>query len=105
MTFSVYQYVRFVATPLLTGGSTLYTVPASTQAIIKDIDLQNPTGTAATATLQISGGIPIVQGLSIPGGATVHWTGLIVLNAGEVITAQAGTASSIFATISGQTGV
>jgi hypothetical protein len=105
VTFSVYQYVRFAAALLTTGGGTLYTVPASTQAIVKDIDISNPTATAAVLTLQITGGVPILQNISIPGGATVHWTGLIVLNAGEIISGQASVASTLYATISGQTGV
>jgi hypothetical protein len=105
MTFSVYQYTRMCSILLTTSNATLYTVPALTQALVKDINVSNPTGVAANFQLQMPGGQPIFQNTTIPGGTTIHWTGLITLNAGETISGLASVATTVYVIISGQTGV
>lgn len=106
MPFSNYQYARFVSAVVPNAQTTMYTVPASTQVLVKDILLTNVTGAAVTMTIfQMPAPIATMQGAIIPGNNSLHWTGLIVLNAGEIISMQASAASSVYATISGQTGV
>jgi hypothetical protein len=105
VTFSVYQYVRFVSANITTSLVTLYTVPAATQAIVKDININNYGVSSVTLSIfQMPNTGAVLQGTVIPAGGTVHWTGLIVLGAGETISAQASAAGT-YATISGQTGV
>ena len=105
MTFSVYQYVRMCGILLTTSNATLYTVPALTQAMVKDINVCNPTGAAALFQIQMPGGQPIFQNTSIPPFTTIHWTGLITLAAGETISGMASVATTVYVIISGQTGV
>lgn len=72
--------------------TTLYTVPASTRTMVKDIDICN-TGTGATGvTLYLveSGGTPgvantLLPNISMPLSGYVQWTGTQVLNAGDSI--------------------
>ncbi len=104
MAFSTYQYARFVSIGVANSLQTQYTVPASTQALIKDISACNQTGIAATLTLNMPSGVSLFNGMSIPPNTTVHWTGLVVLGAGEIIQSNSGTSVAIHLIISGQTG-
>lgn len=105
MPFSTYQYAAFASQTLTTTSSTtLGTVPASTQWMVKDISVANTTSTAANITISLNG-VPILPFISLPGNQAVHWTGLVVLAAGQLLTAQAGTANAIAVWVSGQTGV
>jgi hypothetical protein len=107
MTFSTYQYARFVAQQVTatSAGTAVYTVPASTQALLKDIIVTNTAGAAETLTLTIGNVTSwIFSAMSVPPNQTVHFTGLIVLNAAEVLDAYASAATGIWLTISGQTG-
>jgi hypothetical protein len=105
MTFSTYQYTRFAAQQLtVTTAVTLYTTPASTQALVKDININNTTAAAVTLTGFTVAGIALLSSLVIPANSTMRLTGLIVLAAGETIVAQAGTANALSIVISGQTG-
>ena len=104
MTFSVYQYSNFVGQELTaTGLTTLATVPASTQWMIKDIEVCNTDSVAVTITLNLNG-IPIFSSMSIPPNQTVHWTGLRVLAATQTIAASCSVANELYISIDGQTG-
>jgi hypothetical protein len=107
MTFSTYQYARFAAQQVTAtaAGTAIITVPASTQYIIKDIIVTNTAVAAETLYLTIGNlTAPIFWNMSVPPAQTVHFTGLIVLNAAEVLDAYASVATGIYVTISGQTG-
>jgi hypothetical protein len=107
MTFSTYQYARFAAQQVTATaqGTALITVPASTQYIIKDIVVTNAAAAVESVSLTIGNvTAPIFYAMSVPPNQTVHFTGLIVLNAGEVLDAWASVATGIYITISGQTG-
>lgn len=85
MAFTSTQYKRLVAVASVAVASTTqYTVAASTQDVIKCIDVANTTGAAQTITLTIAGTV-IFNAMSIAAGATLHWTGTQVLNAGDTI--------------------
>ena len=90
------------------SNTTLYTVPASTVAIVKDIQIVNTTGTAATITIWIDPDgttaddtTAIIKDWSVPANDFLHWSGFKVMTATATIKATAGTASAITVTIDG----
>ena len=83
-----------------TSSTTLYTVPASTTTIIKQITLANKTASAATATITFDG-MNIVPAKSIPANDALIVPLYSVLGAGKIIAGLAGTASAIDCTICG----
>lgn len=91
-----------------TTSATLYTVPASTSAIVKNIIITNTTGTAATLTLSIvpSGGTAgatnrIITGLSVSGNDTAVFDISAVMATGDFIAGLQGTSGSLTVNISG----
>lgn len=75
-----------------TALSTLYTVPASSDLLVKDFDICNTTVTPITVTVYFvpSGGTAgaansLMSGYSIPAQGLVQWSGTQVLNAGDFI--------------------
>lgn len=95
---------RVVGPILLTNSSvTLYTVPASTQAILRHIRIVNTSVTAATATLSIgadAAGTRIVPGVSIPANSIYDATFFMVMNAAETLRGQSGTTNVLTITVS-----
>lgn len=83
-----------------TSSTTLYTVPASTKTIVKEIVLCNKTASAATATVSF-GGINVVAGKSIPANDSLIIEYHSIMEAGTIIAGFAGTASTIDIYISG----
>lgn len=104
MSFSTYQYLRMVGAALAVSPTTVATVPASTQYLIKDIGVTNNTGSAVLVSISV-GGVLIFASMSIPAQSTLHWTGLLVANAAETIVASASVATNVWLVISGQSGV
>lgn len=91
-----------------TTETTVYTVPASTTTIVKQIVVANVTGTAAVTSLSLvaSGGTAgvtnrIYEQISIPANSTVTFDLSQVMATGGFISIKQGTASSITTTISG----
>lgn len=81
------------ASPTVT---TVYTVPASTRALLKDIDVCNTTAGALTVRVYLvpSGGgaatgNAILYDVNIATQNTLQWTGTQVLSAGDTIRAEA----------------
>jgi hypothetical protein len=83
-----------------TSSATLYTVPASTKTILKEIILCNKTATDATATVTIDSKT-IVGGKTVPKNETYLIEFHSVIEAGKIIAGLAGTASAIDIYISG----
>lgn len=83
-----------------TTSATLYTVPASTTAVVTSILLCNTTAAAATATVNLDG-VPVASALSIPANSTTSIDTKQVLATTKTITALAGTAAAIAVHISG----
>ena len=81
----------------ITGSiATLYTVPALTRALLKDLDICNTTAGALTVDVHLvpSGGSAttanaLLYGYSINGNATLQWTGTQGVNAGATIQVKA----------------
>lgn len=88
-----------------TTTTTLYTVPASTKAIIKEILLTNTDTVARTVTLQVGTGTAVANRIlsaqSINAGASLIITLSTVLNAAETITGGASSASVVSCVVSG----
>ena len=90
--------------PSATTATTLYTVPASTQAIVSTITVCNQAATAATyrIAVRIAGATLaasqyVAYDVSLPGNASDTLTLGITLGAADVITVYASTATMSFA--------
>lgn len=91
-----------------TTETTVYTVPASTSCIVKQIVTANVTGTAATTSVSLvaSGGTAgvtnrILEQVSIPANSSITTDLSQVLATGGFISIKQGTASAVTSTISG----
>lgn len=77
----------------ITGAvTTLYTVPASTRTLVKDIDVVNTTAGALTIDIYLvpSGGSAgttnaLFYGYSINANSNLQWTGTQIMDAGDTI--------------------
>ncbi|MDR7001550.1 hypothetical protein [Neobacillus niacini] len=83
-----------------TTSNTVYTVPASTTTIVKDITMVNTTATAATITISINGK-NIISGYTINPNDTVSLPCSVVIPASQAITALQGTVNAVNLFISG----
>ena len=90
--------------PSATTATTLYTVPASTQAIVSTITVCNQAATAATyrIAVRVNGATLaasqyVAYDVSLPGNASDTLTLGITLGAADVITVYASTATMSFA--------
>ena len=96
---------RVVGPQLLnTTGGTVYTVPANTQAVLRDIIVCNESNATATFTISIGtdgAGKRLFKSASLTANTTFQQTGGITLEAAEVIQAVASANSAIVLTISG----
>jgi len=89
--------------------TTLYTVPASTMAIIRDIMIVNTTSTDRTVEVWLvpNGGSPadnnkLIADMTVYANDCLHWQGWQVLGtAGDMIQAEASAASAITIIVSG----
>ena len=85
------------------GASTIYTVPASTQGILKHFTISNANASARTVQIWIvpTGGSAtdsnaLINALSIPGNGVLTWDGFQVLpTAGDTIQGQASATTSL----------
>ena len=82
--------------------TTLYTVPASTQAVVSTINVCNTASTDATYRIAVtSGGSPvlgnyIVFGATIAGNETVSFTQGITMDTGDILAVFTNSASIAF---------
>lgn len=79
---------------------TAYTTPALTKTIVREVFICNPTAGSVTFLLKL-GGVTVVPTKSIPAGDTLFLDLYTILEAGDTISLQAGTASSLEVRISG----
>jgi hypothetical protein len=89
---------------LTNSAATVYTVPGATVAVIRDINVANTTGSAATFTLSIgadAAGTRLFSAVSVPANSTLQRTGSVVLAAGETLQAYSGTNAALTLTVSG----
>lgn len=90
---------------LTTSAATLYTVPASTTCIVRHIHVANTTANVVTLTLGIgaagTAANQLFSAYPLNGNAVLDWTGFMVLNAADILSALAGTGSALTITVSG----
>jgi hypothetical protein len=77
-------------TAAATSSTTLYTVPSATTAVVTNIVICNPTGSAVTASITLNA-IDLLGSVSIAANSSAFFDLKQVLNATQVI---AGSASS-----------
>lgn len=113
MAFDVITPEKFGQASISTSPTltTIYTVPASTRAIVKTIDIANTSSSALTITIYFvpSGGSAgasntIIPSVTLPPTDIMQWSGAQVLNEGDVIQATAS-GSGVTVTISGGSAV
>lgn len=108
MTFTVVQFKKFVQAVMTTSAATIYTVPASSQDVLKCLDITNTNSVAVAFSVYlvpnagaVANGNALFFGVTLPGYTTLHWTGTQVLNAGDFIAVVAAVVSSITIIASG----
>lgn len=86
-------------------ATTVYTVPASTQAIVKSMRIVNYHATTATTIKLWQGGSAdsnvILPATTVDAGGFAEFEGTLTMAAADTIVAQAGAATSITLTIYG----
>lgn len=94
--------------PTTTNNVDVYTVPATTEAIVSSILICNTTSTAATFRIfqRIDGNAAgtanaIAYDQSIPGNSTTSIESKITMNAADVLTVRSGTANALTFTVNG----
>ncbi|HEV8549241.1 MAG TPA: hypothetical protein VGQ57_09435 [Polyangiaceae bacterium] len=86
-------------------ATTKYTVPATRIAVIRNIHVYNPTGSAVTFTMSIgadAAGTRIFDAFSVPANSVYDSFAPFVLAAGELVQAFAGTANVLTLTLDGE---
>lgn len=89
-----------------TGNAVIYTVPAATTVVVRNIHICNTTANNATISLAIDASAATaancwLSALSIPGNSSYDWSGFLHLDAADTLQALQGTASALTVTISG----
>src|SRR5947207_14806677 len=93
-----------------TGPTTVYTVPALTKTIIRQLHISNPSASAVTITISIGAdGVTtrLATTFSIPGAAAgvinsiQDWFWYPVMDAAEILTLSAGTNNILVIVING----
>jgi hypothetical protein len=91
-----------------TTETTVYTVPADTSCIVKQIVCANVTASAATISISLvaSGGTAgvtnrVLEQVSVPANSTISFDLAQVMATGGFISIKQGTASAVTTTVSG----
>ena len=99
MAFDVITPTKLGQAAITTGVTTLYTVPASTRALLKEFSIANTTGAAINVRVFLvpSGGTAgttnaFLYDVSVPANNALQYNGIEVLNAGDTIEIQAASA-------------
>ena len=90
MAFDVITPVKLGQAAITVATATLYTVPASTRAFVKNIDIANTTTAAITVNVYIGAGAAaagntLIPSISIPANSTLSWEGVQILDATDTI--------------------
>lgn len=99
MAFDVITPAKLGQAAITTGVTTLYTVPASTRALLKEFNISNTTGVAINARVFLvpsagaaGTGNAFLYDVAVPGNNSLQYNGVQVLNAGDTIQIQAASA-------------
>ena len=92
------------------GSTTLYSAPASTSVILKEVLICNTSGSPATVSVFLvpggatqAAGNALVNNFQVAPNATLVQAMNQIMNSGDELTGQQGTGSAITLTISGVT--
>jgi hypothetical protein len=100
---SVYS-VRFFAGLVAVPTTTIYTVPAATTIVLRDLEVYNSTAAAINFPLYLvpsgSGGFPCIHINSIAPTQSAQWAGRVVLTAGDALQTSQGQ-TGVYLTLSG----
>jgi len=86
------------------AAATKYTVPASTTTIVRQVHVQNGSGSAATLTLSVgtdAASTRVFDAYSIAANAPYDWYCYLVMTAAEIIQGLSGTNNVLVLTIFG----
>jgi len=87
-------FKNYTSASVGTGGTTVYTVPAATTAVVIGCNLANTTASSIAVDVQL-GTTYIVKGAPIPAGSALSvLDGKIILETGETIVVTSDTATS-----------
>jgi len=89
---------------LTAAAATLYTVPAATTTLIRNLHVVNTGTSPAGFTFSIgadAAGTRLWNAVPIQPNGYLDWSGLVVVNAAEILQAYASVASVLTLTISG----
>lgn len=96
MAFDVITPTKLGQAAITVGVTTLYTVPAATRTLLKDIDIANTTAGALLLRVFLvpSAGVAgtanaLFYDISLAANSTTQWVGVQILNAGDTIQIQA----------------
>jgi hypothetical protein len=99
MAFDVITPAKLGQAAITTGVTTLYTVPASTRALLKEFSIANTTAAAINVRVFLvpssgSAGTSnaFLYDVPVPGNNALQYNGIEVLNAGDTIQIQAASA-------------
>lgn len=108
--YSFSKGALFARSAMATSLTTIYTVPASVQAVVQDIEICNTAGGSGSFTVYLvpSGGTPsaanaLFSAQTLAGNTTFQWKGTQILGTGGTIRAFAN-ASTMTIMISGAIG-
>lgn len=96
MAYSTITPVKLGQTAITTSATTLYTTPASTRSLVKEIDVVNTTASSATFDVYLvpsAGTAGTANALfyqqPLNAKETLQWNGLQVMNVGDTIQVKA----------------
>jgi hypothetical protein len=99
MAFDVITPTKLGQAAITTGVTTLYTVPASTRALLKEFSIANTTATAINVRVFLvpsasaaGTGNAFLYDVAVPANNALQYNGIEVLNAGDTIQIQAASA-------------
>ena len=99
MAFDVITPAKFGQAAITTGVTTLYTVPASTRALLKELSIANTTAASINVRVFLvpfggsaGTGNAFLYDVPVPGNNALQYNGIEVLNAGDTIQIQAASA-------------
>lgn len=99
MAFDVITPTKLGQSAITTGVTTLYTVPTSTRALLKEFSIANTTAAAINVRVFLvpSAGTAgttnaFLYDVSVPANNALQYDGVQVMNAGETIQVQAASA-------------
>jgi hypothetical protein len=99
MAFDVITPTKLGQAAITTGVTTLYTVPAATRTLLKELSIANTTGAPINVRVFLvpsagsaGTGNAFLYDVAVPNANTLQYNGVEVLNAGDTIQIQAASA-------------